>query len=714
MELRPTINVAIFGCVSVGKSTFLNMLMKDMYSDCHIKRTTTMPQVYHELSKHEFDAMSDEKQQDWDRKLSDLNSIREKNSSVNKECMEEQALKGVSIKIEDIKPLEYVVPPIRDFIKTMSDQHGNNVTLNIFDMPGLNDSMSKDVYFEYVKTNFHMYDIVIFVMDIGSALNTNDEVEILTLVLQGIKDNKAKNINTELISVLNKCDELDFSGASPKPEDPEEQEMVEQACAIIAVKIAEMDVGIELHTSCVSSEHAFIYRMCGDNKVDSLDIKYINKIGKLECSQRDWKKLLDNDKAKRKKVNGFLKRDGFAEGLRLSGYHHFSEQFTKIMTPELQYSLVFNRVNDSLISKTHKWDKQDISDELQWFRETKVAIHNINRIFDKDLNNSFDVYSDELNKFLEQHTVFVTGLNETPSISDFQSMISVISKFMKKNVLFVFGKTEQAKSVLDHCSEKIRSKGVKQLKDTEKQLPEIMEIIKTLLKNKINIHDEVLGVIMNVWDYCDVSAAIAANSAAIAARVISVAAHARASDAADVHTVNIHSAATAVDNTVAHARAATTAAYARSVDTAAANAANAAANAADAAAAYARVAANSDKAMRNPSLSYGIYNFIMTIPEETGILTYDRHVALANASMRYYDLLTNTAKMAVWRLVNSYDRSLGDGYTEEFCYVLKYFRFTPTPTQIIEEIKNKENLHKRVQDMNKSLPGLFMKEVFCD
>ena len=39
MNIRPTINVAIFGCVSVGKSTFLNMLMKNMFSDCHIKRT---------------------------------------------------------------------------------------------------------------------------------------------------------------------------------------------------------------------------------------------------------------------------------------------------------------------------------------------------------------------------------------------------------------------------------------------------------------------------------------------------------------------------------------------------------------------------------------------------------------------------------------------------------------------------------------------------
>ena len=55
MDLRPVINVAVFGCVSVGKSTFLNMIMNQQFSDCHRKRTTTMPQIYYELTKHEYD-----------------------------------------------------------------------------------------------------------------------------------------------------------------------------------------------------------------------------------------------------------------------------------------------------------------------------------------------------------------------------------------------------------------------------------------------------------------------------------------------------------------------------------------------------------------------------------------------------------------------------------------------------------------------------------
>lgn len=44
--IQPTINFGIIGCVSSGKSTLLNSLFCDTYSDMKIKRTTMIPQVY--------------------------------------------------------------------------------------------------------------------------------------------------------------------------------------------------------------------------------------------------------------------------------------------------------------------------------------------------------------------------------------------------------------------------------------------------------------------------------------------------------------------------------------------------------------------------------------------------------------------------------------------------------------------------------------------
>ena len=40
------INIGLFGCVSVGKSTFLNAIAGKQYSDAEIKKTTMVPQVY--------------------------------------------------------------------------------------------------------------------------------------------------------------------------------------------------------------------------------------------------------------------------------------------------------------------------------------------------------------------------------------------------------------------------------------------------------------------------------------------------------------------------------------------------------------------------------------------------------------------------------------------------------------------------------------------
>ena len=71
------INIALIGGVSAGKSTFANALFVEQYSDMKIKRTTALPQVYHET----------------DEKISrkELNSIREQNRKLNNDVMNKTA-----------------------------------------------------------------------------------------------------------------------------------------------------------------------------------------------------------------------------------------------------------------------------------------------------------------------------------------------------------------------------------------------------------------------------------------------------------------------------------------------------------------------------------------------------------------------------------------------------------------------------------------------
>ena|SRR5271154_2078432 len=50
------INIGLFGCVSVGKSTFLNAIVGRQYSDTEIKKTTMVPQIYIENDENPTNA----------------------------------------------------------------------------------------------------------------------------------------------------------------------------------------------------------------------------------------------------------------------------------------------------------------------------------------------------------------------------------------------------------------------------------------------------------------------------------------------------------------------------------------------------------------------------------------------------------------------------------------------------------------------------------
>ena len=58
MDNRLEINIAIIGTVSSGKTTLMNSLFVNQYSDMKIKRTTMTPQVYYETCEKNKQAHS--------------------------------------------------------------------------------------------------------------------------------------------------------------------------------------------------------------------------------------------------------------------------------------------------------------------------------------------------------------------------------------------------------------------------------------------------------------------------------------------------------------------------------------------------------------------------------------------------------------------------------------------------------------------------------
>ena len=322
--LRQQINIVNVGAVSAGKSTLINALFVEQYSDMAIKRTTTLPQIYNEIS--------DIKEIDID--------IHEKNKKYNKEMMEKTQKGEMKLSIDDIKEINYSVPRIFDFLTGCLKE---DVFLTLYDLPGLNDSLTKDLYYEYLNTNFLKFDIILFTVDINSALNTCDEMEILKCILTNIKKNNTNGIKTELIVLLNKSDDMKkYKNGNILPNDDEVMEMYEQAKDIINNEIKEIIPDLIVKVLCISCEDAYIYRMYKKDPKCELDNKYLNKFGSNEFGKNKWARLSDSDK--KKEIVKLFKKHNYDNVIELTGFRNFEQHLKEILTYENQYELLTNHI----------------------------------------------------------------------------------------------------------------------------------------------------------------------------------------------------------------------------------------------------------------------------------------------------------------------------------------------------------------------------------
>jgi len=350
--IQPTINFGIIGCVSSGKSTLLNSLFCDTYSDMKIKRTTMIPQVY----------QCDPKIQ---KNKTYAKEIRKQNEEINKKIIEQTENK-TALTIQDCYEIVYRVPPIENFIKLPS-----NINVAIFDIPGLNDSQTKNTYFQYLNQNFYKFDYILFVIDIQSALNTSDEMDILKLIKNNILDIKKKyNKDIKLLVVCNKCDDMELNSENQlEIDEPELEEMYEQI-----VKTLKNELTINYDIVKYSAQNTYIYRMLATE--NSLDIKDLDKIGRDQYGRDPWKeerKGLNDDQL----ISKLKKKVNFNNKLKLTGYSGLIEKINKAVNP----------ISDILLNKIK------IIEELILKKE--VEINKVNYLFDNIYNYTKEIQSFE-------------------------------------------------------------------------------------------------------------------------------------------------------------------------------------------------------------------------------------------------------------------------------------------------------------------------------
>ena len=173
----------------------------------------------------------------------------------------------------------------------------SNLKINIYDIPGLNDSASKNIYFEWVRQNIKLFDIIIFITDISRGLNNSDEIEVLNLLLASMTKS-----NTRMICLMNKCDDIYYDSEQNDLvfEEKEQENIYIQANNILAdvAKSHGFEKDNKRLTAFIpiSAENCFIYRALIRNPLCELDLIHQNRLCKNECGSNQWKKMNSDEK----------------------------------------------------------------------------------------------------------------------------------------------------------------------------------------------------------------------------------------------------------------------------------------------------------------------------------------------------------------------------------------------------------------------------------
>ena len=188
-------NICIIGNVNTGRSTILNTIFGENFIQYNTKLTNVIPIILQKTNSDSFDSVE---------------NINKKISEVNKEIISYigHIEQGNSLFLEDYgKELKFNVRQLDIDIGIPND-----IDICIWEIPGLNDFRTKETYYKYLKDNFQEFNIILFVVDINSGMNTNDEIDIVNFLTENILKHKNEyNKNIKVLTIVNKTDDMKMS-----------------------------------------------------------------------------------------------------------------------------------------------------------------------------------------------------------------------------------------------------------------------------------------------------------------------------------------------------------------------------------------------------------------------------------------------------------------------------------------------------------------------
>lgn len=397
------IHIAILGPVSAGKSTFLNALFSNTFSDMKRKKTTMLPQIYKTTMNKDIIDSQDE--------------IYEKNRLSNETIL--KLREENKYNQSDFKELEYNVECIDDFIKLPD----SNATYSILDMPGLNCGGGDNMYFNYISQVSKYIDIYILVFDINSGLNTTDEVNILNVIATEIKKNKYGYVHI----IINKCDDVIYNNNSFKFNDDELQELYDRCVETTNKYFKDIKDICNVSISPLCASDLYVFRSIKNN-IDSIDEKHLDKIIMNESGKKELNKLssLSN---KQKYIQGLIKQKKstlFDDWMKDTGYNMFQTSLSNINSnycKMIEHHIIIELNNILSINIT---DLDIITNKLVIINDSLLKLSNIDKTYIKS-----DIIEDLINKNTVKINQYINSGIDSYSASTLEKADSFIIKIGK-------------------------------------------------------------------------------------------------------------------------------------------------------------------------------------------------------------------------------------------------------------------------------------------
>lgn len=395
------INICFVGGVSTGKSTILNAIFCEELTQCKIKRTTMVPTVYVE-------------NENGSDNLDDTEDIFKIISEKNKEIIDKTEA-GNSIDESDYNELIFNVGKLD--INILPDSF-----VNVYDIPGLNDARTKNIYYKYLEENFIKFNLLIFIVDIHSGLNTSDENDILNFIVTHTKEQLIKN-NKKIYTlvVVNKADDMQLVEDSANDElelTGELNEMMDQVKKTISREFVENEITNHLVGIIpLCAIDSYLYRMVkkhGNNF--KLSPEQILKIG---INENGKKFSTLKPSTQEEKVKAILNDAEFIKTMiTLSGFGHFENLLHSFLDNNdtgkcirINNLLFEQRKLPALLESINNYETNSL--KLKEAFESHFKILNI--IKEIDYNVYYDIY---VTIYVEIDTTLIDIIDKLTSLSD--------------------------------------------------------------------------------------------------------------------------------------------------------------------------------------------------------------------------------------------------------------------------------------------------------